>query len=1017
MRSGRSSTRTPGKVDSIVPLQSGESKQSEVKQNNSVDASRIDSHETIDVPSGTSAHSSSQNLGEIFSEVTEEVKGSSTLSLKEETSIRDIAGEETTPAPISYLEKGCQRIIVPRDPNYTLLSLFQLQDGTMSKPSNLILGKKSEDLIEESSKIIEDDENENSLYDSDSDESSSFSFTTANVIIQQTKKKQEIQYQTLKFRETPTFPILHIPCTLYGPLHPDYTREVARNQVVERFRADRLPGDETMTSSITQTDNGIMKRKDTQCAVIPKKTLSVQVDMLDEALIPIFPTRSVSNLSLNVEMNDQRKQKGLIAKYWEAAANDDELRQQLELEIVEQNELREKLESMRLEGRKIYSDVELFDDSFDEKSSEDKRESIYNHRTMTQTVIQRSSSSKEPTIKSIRTIPPNEMNYDLIPISEKNLRDLDQTKLLQLLKLIETALQCDKYQTAHSTYRGVTSLKTDFELFLKEIEHENKTDRPNALELMLQLNPDFGSDLTKDIVEMKQSQKTPNSGDGDELMDDKMSGDGDDSNPSLVANVETNKMGTGPHILKTTDGRYQMVMNFLWIYSCYLTRSKNISCSAWNPRLPDMIAIGYGSFEFSENFTGLICLWSLKNPDHPTRYTETDSKVACVEFSKESPGILATSLHSGFINLYNIAEETMPLIYTTSLLPGAHMDTVWQIRWFFQEDRPEVGEQIMSVGMDGRVCTIYIDEQLMIEDILQIDKLKKHIPKHLPRLRCENVSYEVNQPGYLIRRAGVMCFDINPFDGETYLIGTDQGKIHLCSISYPDIIDETFDGHSNHVYQVQWSPFDEDAFLSCSADSTIRIWRTEYLFPALILFSNKNMVYDVKWSIYSSTAFIATCNNQIQIWDLKENMLDPMFRITSPLRSRMTIATIAPQTFTLLIGTNSGQMLVYNISSTLSTSPPHLLKGLLTNLYANLMEQRHLGYQSRTEQSKEDRFNEDRAIERLQSLAEGTYGKINELKYDLPLSKTYRAMLTAGRQSLLQALHSFSGTKINVPKK
>ena len=53
----------------------------------------------------------------------------------------------------------------------------------------------------------------------------------------------------------------------------------------------------------------------------------------------------------------------------------------------------------------------------------------------------------------------------------------------------------------------------------------------------------------------------------------------------------------------------------LWAYVCPMTKGRNVSCIAWNKMNPDLLAIGYGQFDYSKQKGGLVCCWSLKNPE------------------------------------------------------------------------------------------------------------------------------------------------------------------------------------------------------------------------------------------------------------------------------------------------------------------------------------------------------------------------------------------------------------------
>lgn len=55
--------------------------------------------------------------------------------------------------------------------------------------------------------------------------------------------------------------------------------------------------------------------------------------------------------------------------------------------------------------------------------------------------------------------------------------------------------------------------------------------------------------------------------------------------------------------------------------------------------------------------------------------------------------------------------------------------------------------------------------------------------------------------------------------------GTDDGHIHQCSLGSADSYAETYRGHLGGVYALRPSPCLERAFLSASADCSVRLWR------------------------------------------------------------------------------------------------------------------------------------------------------------------------------------------------
>lgn len=64
---------------------------------------------------------------------------------------------------------------------------------------------------------------------------------------------------------------------------------------------------------------------------------------------------------------------------------------------------------------------------------------------------------------------------------------------------------------------------------------------------------------------------------------------------------------------------------------------------AWNREDPNILAVGYGQFEFENQRKGLVCCWSLKYIEHPERFYETPSGVTAVGWSKIHSNLLAVS--------------------------------------------------------------------------------------------------------------------------------------------------------------------------------------------------------------------------------------------------------------------------------------------------------------------------------------------------------------------------------------
>jgi dynein intermediate chain 1 len=112
---------------------------------------------------------------------------------------------------------------------------------------------------------------------------------------------------------------------------------------------------------------------------------------------------------------------------------------------------------------------------------------------------------------------------------------------------------------------------------------------------------------------------------------------------------------------------------------------------------------------------------------------------------------------------------------------------------------------------------------------------------------------------FLYGLAGGMCFDFNKTYENLFLVGTEEGYIHLCSKAYSGQYLETYKDHYLAVYAVKWNNYHPKTFLSCSADWTIKMWLMDLKRP-IVSYDLGNPVGDIAWSPYSSTVFAkASC--------------------------------------------------------------------------------------------------------------------------------------------------------------
>ena len=75
---------------------------------------------------------------------------------------------------------------------------------------------------------------------------------------------------------------------------------------------------------------------------------------------------------------------------------------------------------------------------------------------------------------------------------------------------------------------------------------------------------------------------------------------------------------------------------------------------------------------------------------------------------------------------------------------------------------------------------------------------------------------------------GGTCLAFKPDNDMEYLVGTEEGNVHLCSTEYASEFLRSYKAHNTMVNSVQWSTFLPDGFISCASEFVVKIWSKTY---------------------------------------------------------------------------------------------------------------------------------------------------------------------------------------------
>lgn len=356
--------------------------------------------------------------------------------------------------------------------------------------------------------------------------------------------------------------------------------------------------------------------------------------------------------------------------------------------------------------------------------------------------------------------------------------------------------------------------------------------------------------------------------------------------------------------------------------------------------------------------------WTLKNPFNPIRVYDLDHTcVVSLNFSRIHPYLLAVGLFDGTVAVYDLRNESTSPILQSELHSAIseskkqnatsstkHTTPVWNVLWeranslnaasiqqqmtlqqdkemkssetddvVDEEENQETsgGEQSVSAKMHRRQKLFSIASDGIIKQwSMKKGFISSNIMslKRVPNLAAKRGSVIDNT--IRSRQASGLCFDF-PIgsNGSQYYVGTEDGIVHKCSVSYNEQVLRTYCGHTGPVHRVHCSPFDPDKFITCSADWTINVWSQHKPSPLLQLTTSSNeSVIDCCWSPFNSCIFASASESGIlSVWNLEKNKKDAL--IIKDTKSAIKQIMFAPDAPAILCGQSNGSIQVFRLNN------------------------------------------------------------------------------------------------------
>ena len=379
---------------------------------------------------------------------------------------------------------------------------------------------------------------------------------------------------------------------------------------------------------------------------------------------------------------------------------------------------------------------------------------------------------------------------------------------------------------------------------------------------------------------------------------------------TLLANPST----TQPH---TSKGPFLP----LWKFSHPDAKSLTVTSIAFNPHFSDMFAVAYGTYEFgmSNGRRGLVAVYTLKNVSYPEYLMEVSGGgVLSVDWHATYPWLLVVGCYDGNVSVLDVrAKKGQELLYSSDNPKLKHTDCVWQVRWS-TDDAREQPLHFYSVSADGRVSNWLMKKnELQVDDVLRLTPNQPTPSAASPPLAA-SPSSQPQQPqpvDELIVTAGGSCFDFNTHLPHLFLLGTEEGGIHLYSKAYNTQHVRSYLGHHMAVYAVVFNPYHPGVFLSCSGDWAVKLWEMDCERPVMS-FDLGCGVGDVCWSPFDSCVFVVvTADGRLRLFDLAVNKHDAVGELKVGKKAKLTRVRFSSVESIVCVGDDRGVVSVVKLTS------------------------------------------------------------------------------------------------------
>ncbi|XP_061675937.1 WD repeat-containing protein 34 isoform X5 [Syngnathoides biaculeatus] len=375
-----------------------------------------------------------------------------------------------------------------------------------------------------------------------------------------------------------------------------------------------------------------------------------------------------------------------------------------------------------------------------------------------------------------------------------------------------------------------------------------------------------------------------------------------------------------------------------------LERDLHVTSLSWSCT-GAVIVCAYGRMAEGDwsNDKSYVCTWNLDhgglNTNQADLVIDVPTAVTSLSCHPKHPALIAGSLHSGEVVIWDTSQSTDPILAQTGMSADSHREPVCQVTWVPLQNKGEFG--VLSACSGGRILLWTVNS----------DQGKFVLKAAFALVQQQVLSSSASFKGQGTSTVGVTSLDLSPWDPDTFLVGSEGGLLLRCSLSSqtPAAVSSenqsvplkapavfSFRPGSGPVNSIHCSPFHRNLFLSAGTDGLAHLHSLLQTNPLRSFRVSDTCVFKVQWSPTRLLLFAAaTEQGEVQIFDLSRRSLRPAATIDpGGVGHAATCLAFNCQNHQLLaVGKTDGTVDIWKLSSDLTEQIP--TEGQLLEQIAN----------------------------------------------------------------------------------